>query len=81
MPCKPYILNTYFFMLTACHPEQHSRCFDRFCCETVMIGIGSLFVGLLIGVGLSQFMSAVVATAYLKNTKTGAMQFLQIYRE
>ncbi|MBR3666165.1 MAG: ABC transporter permease, partial [Ruminococcus sp.] len=33
-------------------------------CETVMIGIGSLFVGLLIGVGLSQVMSAVVANLF-----------------
>ena len=37
MPCKPYILNTYFFMLTACHPEQHARCFDRFCKKAVDI--------------------------------------------
>ena len=33
-------------------------------CETVIIGIGSLFVGLLIGVGLSQVMSAVVANLF-----------------
>lgn len=33
-------------------------------CETVIIGIGSLFVGLLIGVGLSQVMSAVVANMF-----------------
>ena len=33
-------------------------------CETVIIGIGSLVVGLLIGVGLSQVMSAVVANMF-----------------
>ena len=33
-------------------------------CETVIIGIGSLFVGLLIGTGLSQVMSAVVANLF-----------------
>lgn len=33
-------------------------------CETVIIGIGSLFVGLLIGIGLSQVMSAVVANLF-----------------
>ncbi|MBP5580202.1 MAG: ABC transporter permease [Ruminococcus sp.] len=33
-------------------------------CETIIIGIGSLFVGLLIGVGLSQVMSAVVANMF-----------------
>lgn len=33
-------------------------------CETVIIGVGSLFVGLLIGVGLSQVMSAVVANLF-----------------
>ncbi|MBP5578432.1 MAG: ABC transporter permease [Ruminococcus sp.] len=33
-------------------------------CETVIIGIGSLIVGLLIGVGLSQVMSAVVANLF-----------------
>ncbi|WP_303836130.1 FtsX-like permease family protein [Ruminococcus flavefaciens] len=33
-------------------------------CETIIIGIGSLFVGLLIGVGLSQVMSAVVANLF-----------------
>ncbi|MCR4794138.1 MAG: ABC transporter permease [Ruminococcus sp.] len=33
-------------------------------CETVIIGAGSLFVGLLIGVGLSQIMSAVVANLF-----------------
>ena len=33
-------------------------------CETVIIGVGSLFVGILIGVGLSQVMSAVVANLF-----------------
>ena len=33
-------------------------------CETVIIGIGSLVVGLLIGFGLSQVMSAVVANMF-----------------
>ena len=33
-------------------------------CETVIIGIGSLFVGLLLGVGFSQVMSAVVANLF-----------------
>lgn len=33
-------------------------------CETVIIGVGSLFVGLLAGVGLSQVMSAVVANLF-----------------
>ena len=33
-------------------------------CETVIIGIGSLFVGLMIGIGLSQVMSAVVANMF-----------------
>lgn len=33
-------------------------------CETIIIGIGSLFVGLLVGVGLSQVMSAVVANLF-----------------
>jgi putative ABC transport system permease protein len=33
-------------------------------CETVIIGIGSLLVGLLIGTGLSQVMSAVVANLF-----------------
>ncbi|MCR5600070.1 MAG: ABC transporter permease [Ruminococcus sp.] len=33
-------------------------------CETVIIGVGSLVVGLLIGVGLSQVMSAVVANLF-----------------
>ena len=33
-------------------------------CETVIIGISSLFVGLLIGIGLSQVMSAVVANLF-----------------
>ena len=33
-------------------------------CETVMIGIGSLVVGLLLGVSLSQVMSAVVANLF-----------------
>ena len=33
-------------------------------CETVIIGIGSLVVGLLIGVGLSQVMSAVIANMF-----------------
>ena len=33
-------------------------------CETVIIGIGSLIVGLLIGVSLSQVMSAVVANLF-----------------
>lgn len=32
--------------------------------ETIMIGIGSLFVGLLIGVGFSQLMSAIVANLF-----------------
>ena len=32
--------------------------------ETLMIGIGSLFVGLLIGIGLSQLMSALVANLF-----------------
>ncbi len=32
--------------------------------ETIMIGIGSLFVGLLIGIGLSQLMSALVANLF-----------------
>ena len=33
-------------------------------CETVIIGVGSLFVGILVGVGLSQVMSAVVANLF-----------------
>ena len=36
-------------------------------CETVIIGVGSLFVGLLIGVVLSQVMSAVVANMFEAN--------------
>jgi putative ABC transport system permease protein len=32
--------------------------------ETVIIGVGSLFVGLLIGIGLSQLMSALVANMF-----------------
>lgn len=32
--------------------------------ETVIIGIGSLFIGLLIGIGISQLMSAVVANMF-----------------
>lgn len=36
-------------------------------CETVIIGVGSLLVGLLVGVGLSQVMSAVVANLFEAN--------------
>ncbi|MCR5584649.1 MAG: FtsX-like permease family protein, partial [Lachnospiraceae bacterium] len=32
--------------------------------ETIMIGLGSLVVGLIIGVGVSQFMSAIVASLF-----------------
>ena len=32
--------------------------------ETILIGIGSLFVGLLIGIGLSQLMSALTASLF-----------------
>jgi putative ABC transport system permease protein len=32
--------------------------------ETILIGLGSLFVGLIVGIGLSQLMSAVVVTLF-----------------
>lgn len=35
--------------------------------ETVIIGVGSLFIGLLIGIGLSQLMSALVANMFEVN--------------